>query len=285
LHPPASSSNSSSDLRRASSFSTPPSNQLPTSVGDCILQLCRRPTADFHRLSIIGGASDKAPTSVGYCVLRFCLRFSFRLAPAPASPASPLSQLPTRIGCCVSQLRSWIDLRFHRQSHLQLAIQHNFRLSSDIASSSFASGFNLRFPSAAASFRLCQATQTFGSFGYQSSGRASELTADFHRLLILRLPAIHFRFPLRLNPQFRFLCSSPTLIGFQPFSGSGDQLPTFCGSSVAKNLRTRQSVHASGNHVTSVDITSGDVSDQDLITAELSYIPTKCQVLCLRPRT
>lgn len=73
LHPLASSSDSSSDLRRASSLSTLPSNQLPTSVRDRILQLCRRPTADFHRLSIIGGASDQPPTSVGYCVLRFSL--------------------------------------------------------------------------------------------------------------------------------------------------------------------------------------------------------------------
>ena len=128
-------------------------DQLPASIGSQILQRCRRPTADFHRLSIIGGASEptsnfprrlhspallssQLPTFIGYCILRPCQRTNFQLfvghlifqltfRPTSDShrilhrPVLPSDRPPTFIGYRI----------------LRLYLRINFRFSSDTASS------------------------------------------------------------------------------------------------------------------------------------------------------
>lgn len=191
-----------------------------------------------------------------------------------------MNQLPTRIGYCIFQRRSRIDFRF--ASAIAPPTRPSDPTSDFLRISrppALLPGFNLRLASAAASFRLCQATQTLASVGYKSSGCASESPADFHRLLILRRRQRSTSdFPRSLNPRFHFLRSSPTLIGYQPFSGSGDQLPTFCGSSVGKNIRTGRSVHASANSVNSVDIKSWVVSSRHIMAAEIAKYPSKMPI-------
>lgn len=137
-------------------------DQLPTSVGYCIHRLCRRPTADFRRRSIISGAQRtnfQLPSDIAFSGSAFESASNFhRILHPPAwpsnqlpilhrilhLPASPSDQPPTFIGYRTFQF--CLPTKFRLSSVIgSLSLSWiNLRPSSDIASSTL-SAMNLQF--------------------------------------------------------------------------------------------------------------------------------------------
>ena len=252
-----------------------PSDQPPVCTGDQPFGFVFRLTSDFHRRSFFRRClPTQPPTLIGCCILRRCRPVHLRLASPinlPALPADPTSDS-------------------YRLLHLRLRLPSNLRLAPSTSLPALPSNSTLD-SSTVASLRRCRPahlrlappinlpalpvdpTSDLSIVVFSSS--VVRLTLDSRLRLTFRLAfrsTVHFCFRSIFRPAFQSFFGFRLRSTFQLRLRT--QPPTNCVSSVGKDIRSAQPVHASANPSISVDFLCNPPFTRTLSTNHLRNCTT-----------